>query len=361
MVSELHAEVGSRTELAKEAVVDILSRFLADKRDAFPDMDGLPGFVDMLSDLVQGGKKMRPTLCIAGWYAGGGVGPVPQSVRVVAASLEMFHACALIHDDVMDRSTTRRGRPTIHTQFADSDRFWLEPEENIWLSNCAAILVGDLALSWTFELLHSAELTPRQRSHLFPVLDTMRTEAIYGQYLDLAGAGNLNLGVEDLLVAVRYKTAKYTLERPLHAGAALAGADAAKFEALSDFALPLGEAFQLRDDLLDVFGDPAVTGKRALDDIRECRNTVLVKVATTHGSSAHVRELMAVFGKKDLGDGDLDSVRALLSDTGAPEVVEKMILERYNTAMEVLESAKFPPGAAIILEDLARAALWRHA
>ncbi|MCD2157980.1 polyprenyl synthetase family protein [Rhodococcus cerastii] len=360
MTSELRSDVRSRVESANESVERLLSRFLARKREFSADMIALPGLIDMLEGLLEGGKKIRPTLCIAGWYAGGGEGPVPNSVQTVAASLEMFHAFALIHDDVMDRSTIRRGRPTVHEQFAESDRFSLTSEENVWLSNCAAILVGDLALCWAFELLHSAQLTPEQVSSVYPILDSMRSEAMYGQYLDLAGTGNLSLGVEELLTAVRYKTAKYTLERPLQVGAALANTDFPYFQALSEFSLPVGEAFQLRDDLLDVFGDPSLTGKSTLDDIREYRNTVLAKTALSRGDDNQVHMLMQIFGKKDLGTRELETIVNIFTDTGAQDIVERMIRDRYTRAVEVLGAAKLPRDAEMILKSLAQSTLWRR-
>lgn len=359
MATEFHSDVASRVESANESVGRLLSEFLAQKREFSGDMVELPGLIDMLDGLLEGGKKIRPTLCIAGWYAGGGEGAVPNSVQTVAASLEMFHAFALIHDDVMDRSTTRRGRPTVHRQLAASDRFSLDSDENCWLSNCAAILIGDLALCWAFELLHSSELNRQQISNVYPLLDSMRAEAMYGQYLDLTGTGNFNLGVEELLTAVRYKTAKYTLERPLYIGASLANADFPYFKRLSDFAIPLGEAFQLRDDLLDVFGDPSLTGKSVLDDIRECRNTVLAKTALSRGSGEQVRSLMNIFGRKTLGNEELEAIRNIFTDTGAHDVVENMIRDRYNAAVEVLGAAKLPRESVLILDSLAQSALWR--
>jgi len=245
---------------AKRAELDAIS----------PD---LATFADAAIDFIAGGKRLRPLFCRAGWLVGGGDPDLP-AFDDAAASLEWLQGSALAHDDLMDGSDTRRGRPSLHRQFEELHRaeHLLGSAERHGAA--AAILLGDLMLSWVDEQFRASAL-PRLADAL-PWLDRCKTEVASGQYLDVLAQARGNLDVDVAMRVVRYKSAKYTVERPMHIGAALAGADVELLNGLSAVALPLGEAFQLRDDVLGVFGDPAVTGKPAGDDVREGKRTVLV-------------------------------------------------------------------------------------
>ncbi|SDI17431.1 geranylgeranyl diphosphate synthase, type I [Actinokineospora alba] len=261
----------------RSTVEALLTDFFAGQERLAPELAELGIFTERLRDLfAAGGKRIRPHLCVCGWRAVRDDPPPPALWRV-AASLELFHAFALVHDDVMDRSELRRGRPTAHRAFAA--RHGHRPDADAFGTD-AAILLGDLALGWSFEILHSPDLAPEQRDRVWPILNSLRSETLVGQYLDLSSAGQEVDGHETAWRIVRLKTTKYTFERPLQLGAVLAGADGDQVRVLSDYAVPLGDAFQLRDDLLGVFGDPRQTGKGALDDLRSGKNTVLV--ATAH-------------------------------------------------------------------------------
>ncbi|MBB5109958.1 polyprenyl synthetase family protein [Streptomyces spectabilis] len=256
-----------------------------------------------------GGKRIRPLLCTVGWHAAGGHG-VPEPVVRVAAALEMFHAFCLIHDDVMDNSATRRGRSTVHRALAAAypgddgaaaDRFGAH----------AAILVGDLALVWADEILHTAGLTAAQLAAVMPLIAVMRTEVVFGQYLDLLATGYPGQDIEAILRIAHYKTARYTVERPLHTGAALAGADTGVRNALSAYALPIGEAFQLRDDLLGVYGSPERTGKSNLDDLCEGKATVLLALAHKRATPDQLALLHALVGRTDLAEEHAAQIRTV--------------------------------------------------
>lgn len=205
-------------------------------------------------------------------------------------------AFCLIHDDIIDNSSTRRGAPTVHRTLATRHAAHRPAPLAESLGTSCAILVGDLALTWADELLHTSGLTSRQLAAVLPVVHTMRTmrtEVIYGQYLDVTATGMPTPDLERALTIIRYKTAAYTCERPLHVGAVLGAAPPQLLHGLSACATPLGEAFQLRDDLLGVFGDPATTGKSRLEDLREGKHTVLVALAPRDASArhAHLRRL----------------------------------------------------------------------
>ncbi|MEU0213642.1 polyprenyl synthetase family protein [Streptomyces sp. NPDC006265] len=313
-----------------------------------------------LSRLLQSGKRLRPQLCVAGWHAGEGQGD-NNGVLHMAAALELFQAFALIHDDVMDGSELRRGRPTAHRALAAAyivggGRSTRAEAHGL----SAAILLGDLALVWSDELLHNG-LSGEALTRISPLMDTMRSELVYGQYLDLLSTGCLSDDVEAALRVVRYKTAKYTVEWPLRLGAVLAGATPGVLDACSAFAVPLGEAFQLRDDLLGVFGDPAETGKPVGDDIREGKATVLMALALRDATAAEEQLLCTLVGSPDLTDDDILRVRAVLERTHARQHVEEMITSRREAALSVLDQAPLPAAATKALREIAQIATVRQA
>lgn len=238
-----------------------LMLFLSEKaRDA-----ELGQFAELLRECLRaGGKRIRPLLCVLGWQAAGGGGDAGLVYRW-AASVELFHLFALIHDDVMDDSATRRGRPTVHRMMTARHPHGVGGPAADGFGRNSAILIGDLALVWAEEMLHTGHQAAAARR----LMDQMRAEVMAGQYLDLAATGRMGCPVADVVRIAQLKTAKYTVERPLQIGAALGGADGGLLRHCSAFAMPLGEAFQMRDDLLGVFGDPLRSGKPVLDDLRE--------------------------------------------------------------------------------------------
>ncbi|MFJ8435982.1 polyprenyl synthetase family protein [Kitasatospora sp. NPDC094019] len=344
----------------REAVEQCLHEFLTAKEQTATRRRLPPTAARSLrSFLDSGGKRLRPLLCAIGWYAAGSPGPLPEAVVRTASALEFFHAFALIHDDVMDRSETRRGRPTVHRAFARqyADRTPDAAAEH--LGTGAAILVGDLALCWSDELLHSADIPADRLRAVRRLSDLMREEAMYGQYLDLLAPTTPAHDIRVPLTVIRYKTAKYTCERPLHIGAALAGADPPVLRACTAYALPLGEAFQLRDDLLGVFGNPDRTGKSRLDDLREGKRTVLMTLAHQRANPAQLKTLHELVGRPGLTDHDADRIRTVILETGAHDEAERMIRHRHDRAQRALDRAPFPPDVVHALRHVARRATHR--
>lgn len=293
-----------------------LADFVERQRELFaamsPDLDEL---ADAAIAFVAGGKRLRPQFCRAGWLVAGGDIDDPDIVRA-AASLEWLQGSALVHDDLMDGSDTRRGRPSVHRAFEAVHREEGRVGDPAGFGASTAVLLGDLMLSWCDELFRSSGLPTVPAALAY--LDLCKTEVVAGQFLDVLGQTRHTLSVDEAMRVVRYKSAKYTVERPLHMGAALAGADTALIDALSRFALPLGEAFQLRDDVLGVFGDPAVTGKPAGDDLREGKRTVLVARAHELSDDAG-RSLLA----KGLGTAEaIGPITDLIRASGALDAVE---------------------------------------
>ena len=231
-----------------------------------------------------GGKRFRAAFCWWGHHAVAELGDPAGRVDSVSllracASLELLHASALVHDDYMDASDVRRGRPATHRAFEQLHREHGWPASPEQYGASAAILLGDLLLSWSDELLRTCGLPAERVLDALGYFDLTRSEVVAGQFLDVSAQARGAADVDTAMTVLRYKSAKYSIERPLHIGAALAGASAEQITQLSRFGLPLGEAFQLRDDLLGVFGDPAVTGKPAGDDLIEGKRTVLVSLA----------------------------------------------------------------------------------
>ena len=338
----------AQLEHIRAGVSDALAAFLARQQTVLAEIgtDVLPCF-DAISGLLAGGKRLRPAFCYWGWRAAGGEDCRP--IFAVAAALELLQASALVHDDVMDDSDLRRGQPAVHRRFAgwhlragrsgDAERFGAG----------AAILVGDLLLAWTNELFTGSDLAPTVLRHGAPVLAAMQTELAAGQYLDLLSQSDASTSVAAALRVITYKTAKYSTERPLQLGVALAAAasggaatELAAAElaaACSRYGSPLGTAFQLRDDLLGVFGDPARTGKPADRDIAEGKRTVLVTVARERASASQAAVLSRHFGDRNLTPAAAAAVRTVLTDTGAVAECEHLIAAYRKEAIAALDGA----------------------
>ncbi|WP_054814858.1 polyprenyl synthetase family protein [Nocardia arizonensis] len=333
-----------------------LSSFLRGKRGSGAARQLPDEVVTVLDEfLFAGGKRIRPVLCVLGWLAGGGGPDVPAPVVRAAASLELFHASVLIHDDIIDDSATRRDRPTVHRVLAERYRDRRDPDR---FGAGAAIVLGDLAMVWAAELLHTAQLSSARLRAALSVLDHMRADVMYGQYLDLLSTARPTSDLERALRIVRYKTVSYTCERPLHLGAALAGAAPSVRAALTAYARPLGEAFQLRDDLLGVFGDPARSGKSNLEDLREGKHTALVALALEHSSATDAARLRALLGDPGLDEDGARACREILSRTAQPRV-ERMIGERWEQAERALADAPFPAEVGQALRRIAESAVLR--
>ncbi|MFI6690783.1 polyprenyl synthetase family protein [Streptomyces sp. NPDC050433] len=337
----------------------VLTGFLDAKDLAAPGTE-LLYLTSTLRGFLTSGKRLRSVLCVYGWQAAGGDGEMAAAIRA-AASLELFQVFALVHDDVMDDSDVRRGQPSAHRALAAAYTDRGGPRGRAAAHGLgAAVLLGDLALVWSDELLHTAGLDPSRLAQVMPLVADMRSELMYGQLLDLQSTGRLTGDVETALHVIRYKTAKYTVERPLHIGAAVGGAAPRVLDACTAFGIPLGEAFQLRDDLLGVFGDPAETGKSILDDLREGKATVLMGLAFQRASPAQRETLRDLVGRSDLDDDRAAEVRTILESTGARQTVEEMITERRDAALTALDEAPFPEVTTAELRQIALAATDRQ-
>ncbi|HQR79887.1 MAG TPA: polyprenyl synthetase family protein [Actinomycetota bacterium] len=345
-IADTDALLGSLRAQFSHSALGFLRRQIEVLAGLSPDL--LP-LLNTLEELLDGGKRLRPTFAYWGWRSSGGAPDGP--IITAAASLEFLQAGALIHDDVMDGSDTRRGKPAAHRRLAElhHSQGYLGSSEDFGVGS--AILLGDLCLSWSDEMLTSSGLDPAAVQAARPYFDEMRTEVMAGQYLDLLEQVQGRYDLERALRVARLKTAKYTVERPLHIGAAAAGADPAHLRELTAYAIPLGEAFQLRDDMLGVFGDPAETGKPAGDDLREGKRTALVAIAWTKADARQQDLLRSHLGDPTITPALIDDLRTVITETGAPEAVEAMIVQRATESAAAIDS--------MTLDDTTRAAFAR--
>ncbi|WP_405655182.1 polyprenyl synthetase family protein [Streptomyces sp. NBC_00019] len=342
-----------------EAVEQVLRAFLLEQ-EASSDAPEVAELVGWVGRALSGGKRLRPLLCCLGWRAGGGTGRLPEAVARVAASLEMFHTFAVLHDDVMDAAPERRGQPT--AQRVVAARHADHPQADL-LGMHTAILLGDIALGWSYELVCGADIGALRKARIEQALATMRTETVVGQYLDLTDSGydrlDVAADVDRALRIARGKTAGYSVAWPLHVGAVLAGADETVVATLDKFGVAIGEAFQLRDDLLNVFGHTATTGKPTGDDLCHGKHTVLLAVAWRRADSHQRAALSRLMTRTCLDAAGLEEARTILTATGARFAVEELIAARFAQAQQALAETLLPADAAATLTDLARMAVDR--
>ncbi|TWD83452.1 geranylgeranyl diphosphate synthase type I [Kribbella amoyensis] len=354
----MHADADIPTEIQRA-----LTEFLDVQQTRLAEIGPeLTEVVQAARDATSGGKRLRPSFCYWGFRAAGGDPREP--ILTAAASLEMLHVSALVHDDVMDSSDVRRGAPAAHKRFEALQRARSEASglgaDPVGFGLGAAILLGDLCLIWADEMLHTSGFDAAALAAASKFFDAVRVEVTAGQYLDLVAQASGESDMDRALRVLRFKAATYTIERPLHIGAALGGGGQHLVDSLSAYGLPLGEAFQLRDDLLGVFGDPTVTGKPAGDDLREGKRTVLIAYAVDHASEVQLAEFDRLFGRPDLGDDEIQLLREILQDSRAVQACEDLITERTEDALDALDRAPIEDEAARkALADLAVAATSR--
>ena len=350
MASPLDA--ASLRERVQRCVDAVLARQAGVLAEVGPDTDQL---LDAVARLLTGGKRLRAAFLYWGYRSTGQ--PDSDAIVQVATAMEFFQAAALIHDDVMDDSDTRRGMPAAHRSLAahhqreawggDAGRFGV----------AGAILAGNLCLNWTEELYATSGLDPIHLARGRVVFDRMRTQLMGGQFLDVVESVRSWDGlptaerVERAEHVIRYKSAKYTVEHPLLIGATAGGASEEDLAALSRYGLALGQAFQLRDDLLGVFGDPATTGKPAGDDLREGKRTVLVAHTLEGTDEAGRRVLGERLGDPALGAQDVDALRTVITDSGAVDAVEADITRLADAARTALKSTSGLTAEAVDVLD----------
>lgn len=334
------------------------------------ELERLGGELAELTSLSEaftaGGKRLRPAFCCWGWAAATGSTELPDAVLRAAASLDLLHVSALVHDDVMDASATRRGLPSAHVQLAAEHAARGRRGGAEEFGRAGAILLGDLLLMWSVELFNACGADPAALASAQPLMSAMRAEVTAGQYLDITAQTRPALDARSHPASVQaqvrrvveFKTARYTVVRPLQIGAALGGAGPELLAALEAYGSPLGRAFQFRDDVLGVFGDEATTGKPAGDDLREGKLTVLVANAMAALDEPDALLLAELLGRP-LSPDALAAARRLIVDSGALTTTEAEIESAAAEAVDALGGV--PEPARTGLAELVRIATERDA
>ncbi|MEV6437442.1 polyprenyl synthetase family protein [Streptomyces anulatus] len=338
----------------KARVDKVLHPFVAREADLFAAIDpSLAPVAAQVEAAVADGKRLRAAFCYWGWRAAG----QPDSAALVraAASLELIHAAAVVHDDLIDDSALRHGRPTAHIALRGAVR---RRPRSVAAARSLAMLVGDLLMGMAGHLFTTSGLPAAYLGRARPLWTVLGRELIAGECLEILRTGaEPDTGAS--LKVIRYKTAKYTVEQPLLIGGALAGAGGRLCEGYSAYGLPLGEAFQLRDDLLGLFGDPGRTGKANADDVCGHRPTALLAETWRVAGDDDRDRLRALLGRRDLDEDGLHAVRDVMRRLKTPGLIEDMITARVEEALDALHELDVPSRAADALTALANSATVR--
>ncbi|MHA7651385.1 polyprenyl synthetase family protein [Mycobacterium sp. ML4] len=291
---------------------------------------------NILLEFVKGGKCLRSTFMYLGWLCGA---PASDAALSATSSLELLHAFALLQDDVMDDSPSRRGLPAAHMQFTR----W---HSEHGLSGCsrrfgesAAVLLGDLCLIWAEQMLRDCGLSRHQLQRAWPRYDAMRTELAVGQFADLVLDLRRLPTLDAVLNVARLKSGNYTVRRPLEIGAAMAGCSDRTLARLGEYGSAVGEAFQLRDDVLGIFGSPSTTGKPNGGDLLERKATSVMVAAYELADGATRRQFGDLIESHHLTDDDLEHWRGLIFATGAVQRIEELIADRVAIARKALDNS----------------------
>ena len=335
-----------------------LNDFLRDRsREVIATAPETAGFVERVIEFLDGGKYLRPTFAYLGWLSR--AEPSAPAVRA-ASSLELLHAFALIQDDVMDGSSQRRGRPAMHLSLATERRANGLMDDADRFGESAATLLGDLCMMWSEQLLRTSGLPHEALDRAWSYYDALRQELAIGQYLDLHQAGRNQRSYAEVMRVARLKSGSYTVTGPLVLGARLAGADGAVQHALTRYGGAIGTAFQLRDDVLGLYGDPAVTGKPVSDDLRDRKTTTLIALASELADTAQHRELRELLDRASTEPDTAERVRQLISETGSLDELETRIATLVEEGTRAIDIPAIPGHIRTRLLRMAHATTNRH-
>lgn len=349
------SETGSKKnqDVYVSKIEDTISSFLNDEIDNWRKIDAsiVPPLEALKVFFEGGGKRLRPSFCYLSYCAHSN-GSISQEILNLGSALELLHNFAIIHDDIMDRADTRRGMPTVH-RFLES--FYDEQQyegdiEHFALS--VAILTGDFAFTY------ADRFTRGLPDRCMGIYDILKTELFAGQQMDLDAVYKKEISKEEISKIAQYKSGKYTIERPLHLGALLADENA-DIDTWSKYGSPLGEAFQLRDDVLGIFGQPGQTGKPVGDDLREGKYTLLLAQALENANSEQI-DILNMRGNSALPQEDIDSMIRIIDEVGALDAVEKRIQELYDESLTALDGMDLNDEVRSYAHYLAKYVCWRE-
>ncbi|WP_232001811.1 polyprenyl synthetase family protein [Mycobacterium sp. 852014-52450_SCH5900713] len=341
----------------RTAVLGTVAEFVSARRATDLAGAGLDTVGDILAQFLSNGKCLRSTFMYLGWLCGA---PPSGAALTAAASLELLHAFALIQDDVMDRSARRRGRPAAHVQLAQWHREREPASCAEKFGESAAVLLGDICLIWAEQMLRESGIQARRLQRVWPRYDAMRTELAIGQFADLAADLRSFPTLDAVLDVARRKSGNYTVRRPLELGAAMAGCGDRTLARLGRYGGAVGEAFQLRDDVLGVFGSPAATGKPSGGDLLERKATSLIVAAYQLADAPTRRLLVELMNLDELDDAALRRWKRLIAATGAVEMIEQMISRRVASALDDVYGMEINEAVCSALAEMAVACVQRR-
>lgn len=337
--------IGLRAKVLSHLGEFVAARCAAELAESGVDVAG-----DILLNFVAGGKCLRSTFMYLGWLAGSADS---DEALFASAGLELLHAFALIQDDVMDAASSRRGRPAAHIQFSQWHRKRKLSGTAERFGESAAILLGDLCLIWAEQMMRESGLEYRSLRQAWPRYDAMRTELALGQFADLASDIRDLPSMDTVLEVARRKSGNYTVRRPLEIGAAMSGCSDRTITGLGRYGEAVGEAFQLRDDLLGVFGSAAVTGKPDGQDLVERKATSVVIAAHQLADPATRTQLTELMNIADLDEDAIKRWRSLIVTTGAVQWIEDTISDRVGSALKELDQLRINEPVRAALTNMA--------
>ncbi|MGW1738422.1 polyprenyl synthetase family protein [Nocardia sp. NPDC001965] len=337
---------GRRQERIRVLMLAELAQFCAGRLDTSAGID----MSHVLWQYVGRGKCVRSTFMYLGWLCGAGES---RAALRASAALELLHGFALLQDDVMDEAARRRGRPAAHVQFAEQHRLRAMAGCSRRFGESAATLLGDMCLVWGEQMMRDSGVPAAALSRVWPLYDRMRIELAAGQFADLGNDIRATPSLESVLAIARAKSGDYTVKWPLVMGATMAGSDNATRAALAEYGHLIGEAFQLRDDILGVYGSPELTGKPGDNDITGHKASTVLVAAIEMAAPRLRRDLCTLLAAPELDQAAVEQVRTLITATGAPARIEAMISDRLTGARHALAAASLPAGEHALLEELA--------
>ena len=340
-------------------VGDDIATFLTDQKPLLDEV-GTSALLEGARRYAEGGKRLRPGFCFWSYIASGGAESEAGAVLQVAASLDLLHSSALVHDDLIDAADTRRGQPAAHKEYETLHAIRGGRGSAEEFGSSASVLLGDMLLMWSAEMFDRSQAPRLDEAR--EDLSRMRMEVTAGQFLDISAAYGVSDSADELQVAntvLEYKSASYSIRRPALIGARLAGAEQDVYDALATFGSHIGHAFQLRDDVLGVWGDERVTGKPTGGDLREGKSTVLILAALRLADDAQRERLTAVLGAKDSTEDDIAAAADIIEATGARSAVEALIEDHLESGLGALGAVQITDDGRTALTRLAELSVRR--
>lgn len=298
----------------------------------------LIGFMENIQNLCKKGKRLRAAYIYFGCLAAGGEDK--KNILDLCASIELIHSYFLIHDDIMDQDAVRRGMMTMHACYEQIHKKLYKNGDSAHFGESMAIIGGDMASAFGYDILAKSKLPDKIKIKILNKINSLIIDTTAGQFLDIKLEVGSNVNRHDIMTVLKYKTAKYTIEGPLHIGAIAADKNVKKnLKIFSDYAIPLGVAFQIRDDILGIFGSEEKLGKPVGSDMRENKRTILVYKAFERANGAQKKILKNCLGNNKLTKNQINDFRQVIVDTGSLDYAQKEANKLLAEALDVIKKA----------------------